>query len=442
MFYLPPEVEFAINSLNEAGYEAYIVGGCVRDILLNTTPADYDITTSATPLETEKVFWGERIIETGLKHGTVTLIKNGMPLEITTYRIDGEYKDNRRPENVIFTKSLGEDLARRDFTINAMAYSPKGGVVDIFGGKADLENKIIRCVGDAHRRFNEDALRILRALRFASVLGFEIEKDTKKSIFDNRFLLKNISAERISAELTKLLCGENVKDVILEFSQVLEVVLPEIRGMRGFNQKNPHHIYDVLTHTAIATSNAPKEPALRLATFFHDCGKPDTFKLDEKGVGHFHGHPNISYEKAKTALKRLKLDNSTTNLVLTLVKYHDTAIDPTEKGVKRALNKYSPEVFFKLLDIKRADNSAKNPKYNNKAEMDFLEKTAKDILLKRECFSLEDLAINGTDLMKLGIPTGKEIGNSLQFLLNAVIDGEVQNKKENLINFLIEKKLK
>lgn len=442
MFNLPSAVEIAINSLNSAGYEAYIVGGCVRDFLLQKTPSDYDIATSATPLETEKVFEGERIIETGLKHGTVTLIKNGMPLEITTYRIDGKYHDNRRPEDVTFTKSLEEDLARRDFTVNAMAYSKKTGVVDIFGGRSDLKNKIIRCVGNADRRFKEDALRIMRALRFASVLGFEIEKDTKKSIFDNRFLLKNISAERISAELSKLLCGENVKDVILEFSEVLEIVLPEIRGMKGFEQKNPHHIYDVLTHTAVATQNAPKETALRLAIFFHDCGKPDTFKLDEKGVGHFHGHPIKSCEKARRAMGRLKFDNATTDLVLTLVKYHDTAIEPTEKGVKKALNKYSPQVFFKLLDIKRADNSAKNPKCNNKSEIDLLEKLAKDILSNGECFSLKDLAVKGKDIINLGVPVGKEIGNCLDFLLRAVINNEVQNQKENLINFLKEKKLK
>ncbi|MBQ3562784.1 MAG: tRNA nucleotidyltransferase, partial [Clostridia bacterium] len=291
MFNLPHQVDFALNKLIAAGYEAFIVGGCIRDILRQKAPSDYDITTSAEPEQTKAVFEGEKIIETGLKHGTVTLLKDGMPLEITTYRIDGAYADNRRPTSVQFTKSLTEDLARRDFTINAMAFSKKTGIVDPFGGEADLQNKIIRSVGDADRRFNEDALRLMRAIRFASVLGFKIEEKTKISIFKNKNLLKNISSERIAAELVKLLCGKNAKQIIIDYFEVLEVILPEISQMKNFNQNNPHHIYPLLEHTAIAVENTPAEPPLRLAMLLHDCGKPDALTIDERGVSHFYGHP-------------------------------------------------------------------------------------------------------------------------------------------------------
>lgn len=438
MFVLPPQVEFAIDKLTAAGYEAYIVGGCVRDVMRLAEPSDYDITTSALPEQVIAVFKGEKIIETGLKHGTVTLLKEGMPLEITTYRIDGDYTDNRRPNSVTFTANIKEDLARRDFTVNAMAFSPKIGIVDAFGGKKDLKSGIIRSVGDADRRFNEDALRIMRALRFASVLGFTIADSTKKSIIKNRELLKNISAERIAAELIKLLCGKNAKDIILEYYEVLEVILPEIKGMQGFDQKNRWHIYDVLTHTAVAVENTPSIPALKLAALLHDCGKPDTFFTDDKGVGHFYGHPEISFKKAKTAFARLKLDNATTELALTLIKYHDTPIEPTEKAVKRALNKITPDVFFSLLDIKRADNLAQNPELTADAlvTIDTLGKIAKEIIKKGECFCLKDLAVNGNDLINAGIPAGKELGKALDFLLDAVINERVKNEKQALLSYL------
>lgn len=439
MFRLPASVEFALSSLENAGFEAFIVGGCVRDILRAESPSDYDITTSAEPEQTKEVFKNERIIETGLKHGTVTLLKEESSLEITTYRIDGEYSDNRRPEKVTFTKSLKEDLARRDFTVNAMAYSPKTGVIDIFGGKKDLKNKIIRCVGDADRRFNEDALRIMRAIRFASVLGFEIAEDTKKSIIKNQDLLKNISAERIMAELLKLLSGKNAKQVILEYIDVLEVILPELKGMKDFNQKNPHHIYDLLTHTAVAVENTPSEPALRLAMLLHDCGKPDTFTTDEKGTGHFYGHSELSFEKSKAALSRLKFDNATADLVLSLVKQHDVQIEPTEKSVKKALNKHSPAVFFKLLEIKKADNLAQSPEYNRIGKIENLKSIAMEILNRGECFSLKDLAVNGNDLINIGVPAGKKVGKALDFLLDSVINGEIENQKQPLLDLIKEK---
>ncbi len=438
-FNLPKSVKFALTSLEKAGFEAYIVGGCVRDILRGETPSDYDITTSATPKQTISVFENERIIETGLQHGTVTLIKDGMPLEITTYRIDGGYTDNRRPDSVIFTPNLKEDLARRDFTVNAFAYSPKSGIIDVFGGREDLNNKIIRSVGDADGRFNEDALRIMRAIRFASVLGFDIEEHTKKSIFKNKNLLKNISAERIATELLKLLTGTNAKKVIIEYIDVLEVILPELGKIKNFDQKNPHHIYDLLTHTAVAVENTPIDPALRLAMLMHDCGKPDSFTLDENGVGHFYGHPEISEKLSKIAFSRLKLDNATTNLALTLIKYHDAQTASTEKSVKKALNKYTPEIFFKLLDIKKADNLAQSPKYNRMEEFEVLKSLAKNIIEKGECFSIKQLAVSGNDLIAAGVPEGKKIGVALEFLLDAVINGKVKNTKDDLLTFITNK---
>ena len=438
MFVLPPQVEFALNKLNNVGYEAYIVGGCVRDILRGETPSDYDITTSAEPEQTKAVFSGERIVETGIKHGTVTLLKNGMPLEITTYRIDGDYTDNRRPNSVKFTETLTEDLARRDFTVNAMAYSPKTGVTDAFGGKEDLKNGIIRCVGDADRRFNEDALRIMRAIRFASVLDFEIEQKTKESIFKNKNLLKNISVERIAVELLKLLSGKNARKVILDYFEVLEVILPEISGMKGFDQKSRWHVYDILNHTALAVEKSPEAPVLRLAALLHDCGKVDSFTVDERGVGHFYGHPEVSYEKAKTALARLKFDNATTAAVLTLIKYHDMPIEPTKPAVKKVLKLLGADLFFKLLDIKRADNLAQNLELTKDVlkTIDNIENIAKEIIKNNECFCLKTLAVTGADLINIGIPTGKELGEKLEFLLDAVINERAENKKEELLKLL------
>ena len=338
-----------------------------------------------------------------------------------------------------FTKSLTEDLARRDFTINAMAFSEKTGIVDPFGGEADLQNKIIRSVGDADRRFNEDALRIMRAIRFAAVLGFEIENETKKSIFKNKNLLKNISSERIAAELVKLLCGKNAKQIIIDYFEVLEVILPEIGKMKNFNQNNPHHIYPLLEHTAIAVENTPAEPPLRLAMLLHDCGKPDALTIDERGVSHFYGHPEISAQKAQAALSRLKLDNATVNLAVELIKHHDVDITPTEKSVKKTLNKYTPEVFFKLLEVKMADNLAQNPKYNRIDEIKALKTMATEIINRKECFAVKHLAVNGRDLINIGIPAGKELGKALDFLLNAIINEKVENTKDALIDFLKEK---
>lgn len=439
---LPQEVQTAIEMLEQKGYEAYIVGGCVRDSLLNKSPKDYDITTSALPKQTEEVFDGYKIIETGLKHGTVTVLINGTPLEVTTFRVESQYSDNRHPDSVDFTSSLRDDVSRRDFTMNAIAYSQSKGMQDFFCGKEDINNKIIRCVGDADKRFKEDALRILRAIRFSSVLGFEIEENTKAAIFFNKELLKNISAERIASELVKLLCGKNVKEVLMSYINVLGTVIPEILPMKDFNQKNYHHIYDVWEHTAVAVESIPPEPTLRLAALFHDIGKPSCFSTDDKGVGHFYGHAGRGADMTDKILKRLRFDTYTRTTVVTLIKTHDDQIAPNRKGVRRALNRLTPDIFSLLILLKKADNAAQHPKYRyRQRECDELLKIGDEILTEDICYSLKSLAVNGNDIMELGIPKGTEIGRILNRLLDEVIKERLKNDKTVLINFAKEKLL-
>ena len=438
MIHIPDEVKTAISTLAANGFEAYIVGGCVRDSLLGGNPKDYDITTSAEPEEVEKIFGNFRVIETGIKHGTVTVLINKMPLEITTFRIDSDYSDNRHPENVTFTKSLEEDTARRDFTMNALAYNDERGICDFYGGTDDIKNKIIRCVGDADKRFGEDALRIMRAIRFSSVLGFEIEENTKRAVFKNKELLRNISSERIASELVKLLCGANVRKVLMEYIDVLGVVIPELLPMKGFDQKNIHHIYDVLEHTAAAVENIEPTPVLRLTALFHDIGKPECFFMKD-GQGHFYGHADIGADMTTKILSRLKFDNNTKNTVTKLVKIHDVQIEETDTAVKRCMNKHTPEIFFLLLKMKRADTLAQSPMCRERLEyLDRLEKRANEIINRKACFSMKDLAVNGNDLIKLGVKPGKELGNILKHLLEAVIEGKLPNDKNTLIKFTKE----
>lgn len=435
MIELPEQVKKALDVLEKSGYEAYIIGGCVRDAIMGTCPVDYDITTSALPAETESAFFGEKLIETGIAHGTVTVAFQGIPIEITTYRIDSEYSDNRHPDSVRFTKSLYEDAARRDFTMNAIAYNERDGIVDNFGGRDDIKCRIIRCVGDPDKRFKEDALRIMRALRFSSTLGFEIEEDTKQAIFINKELLLNVSRERIASELTKLLCGKNVREVLIGYVDVLAVVIPELLPMKGFDQQNPHHIFDILEHTAEAVENVPSEPSLRLAAMFHDIGKPECFSVDERGIGHFYGHSKVSERIADQSMKDLRFDNATRNLVKCLVSRHDMQIDLNEKAVKRAMCKLTPETFFKLIALKRADNLAQNPVYRDRQlYYDKLESIAEDVLASNECFSLKNLSVKGGDLIAIGMKPGHEIGEMLQYLLEAVINEKVKNEKSELLD--------
>lgn len=438
---LPSGVARALAMLEDAGYEAFIVGGCVRDALMGITPKDYDITTSALPEETKAVFRDYHVIETGIQHGTVTVMMNEMPLEITTYRTEGTYSDNRHPDSVSFTTSLREDVARRDFTMNAIAYSPARGLIDHFGGEADIRAGIIRCVGDPATRFREDALRMMRGIRFASVLGFRIEEGTAAAIHEHKDRIPTVSAERIQVELTKLLCGVNVKNVLMDWADVIGTVIPEILPMQGFDQKNPHHIYDVWEHTAVAVSETPPVTHFRLSALLHDVGKPATFFTDEKGIGHFYGHPAVSARMAEEILTRLKYDNVTRRRVVTLVREHDRIIEEKESAVKRALSRLTPEVFFNLLIIKRADTLAQSPDYRNRLETyDRISSIAQDILEKNECISVSTLAVNGNDLITLGMKPGKEIGDMLSHLLDRVIRGKLDNDREALLAYVKRKR--
>lgn len=439
---LPKEVRDAMVRLENAGYEAYAVGGCVRDEILGKMPTDWDIASSALPEETESVFDRERIIETGKKHGTVTVVIGKIPLEITTFRVDGNYLDGRRPERVSFTKSVEEDLSRRDFTMNAMAYNESRGVVDPFGGKADAEAGIIRAVGDPEKRFREDALRIMRALRFASVLGFEIEPETERALFECRRLLKNVSPERISAELLKLLCGQNARRVLLKYTEILGVILPELLPMKGFEQRNPHHVYDVFEHSAAAVENVPPKAALRLSALLHDAGKPKCFTVDENGIGHFYGHAEISAAMAEAAADRLRIDSAMKKEAVSLVKYHGAQIEPNKKSVRRALNKFTPELFFELLLLKRADAAACDPERPVDEEyFSSLESMAREIIEEGQCFSLKNLAVNGDDLIAAGFAPGRELGTALTILLDKVMNEELPNEKEALLSFALKQEL-
>ena len=434
MIKLPVQAQKALNRLNNAGYEASIVGGIVRNSIMGREQSDIDITTSALPQQTKEVFKDYTVIETGIKHGTVTVIIDGAPLEITTYRIEKSYSDNRHPDEVEFSTKLKDDCARRDFTMNAVCYNPQTGIMDFYGGVNDINSGIIRCVGDADTRFKEDALRILRAVRFASVLGFKIEESTRQAIFTNKDLLKNISAERVYEELNKLLCGKYVKDILLEYVDVLGVFIPEILPLKNFDQRNYHHIYDVLTHTAVAVENCPAIPQLRLAALLHDFGKPASFTIDDKGVGHFYGHGDISWKISKDILSRLKVSNEDYNLITHLVKYHDVLIEPNEKSVKRALNKHGEETLRLLLLIKRADNAGQNIElFNRKEEYDQLESVIDSVIKDSECFSLKQLAIKGDDLINLGIKPSAQMGQILNTMLEMVINGDIPNDKTVLL---------
>lgn len=431
---MPKNVDIAINLLQSAGFEAYAVGGCVRDSLLGKTPNDWDITTSAKPEDMKSVFADFHCIDTGIKHGTVTVVIDGEPLEITTFRLDGEYEDNRHPKSVTFTSDLGADLGRRDFTVNAMVYSKMTGTVDLFGGQNDLKNGIIRCVGDPDRRFNEDALRILRALRFASALDFEIEEKTAQSLLKNRALLGNISEERIAKELLKLVCGKGAKRILTDFAPVLFEILPELQPMYKNSHDNPHHCYDIYEHTLIAVESIDPEPTLRFAMLLHDCGKPAVKKFDENGVAHFYGHQRISAEISAQILARLKVSNKFRDEILFLVSNHDRweLYENTEK-MPRYLSKFGLDGVLNLLKVMRADVLAQSPEYRYRLDqIADAEEIAKNLAAQKPCLSLSELQINGRTLMDIGIPQGRKLGAVLAQLLDEVIDGVTKNTQEAL----------
>ncbi len=434
-FRLPEYVKAPIRLLERGGFECFIVGGGVRDILSSKEPNDFDMTTSATPDEMLSVFRDYKVIETGLKHGTLTVVSGGNNLEITTYRTDGEYADNRHPESVSFSRNIADDLSRRDFTVNAMAYSEARGLIDLFGGQNDLENKIIRCVGEPDKRFNEDGLRIMRALRFAATLGFKIEPETGKSIHKNRELLKNIAVERLLSEFTKLVCGVSAKEILAEYSDVIAVFIPEILPMIGFDQKTKYHSLDVYAHTVLAVSNAAQDDKiLRLSAFFHDIAKPHCQTIDELG-GHFKGHGEIGAEMTDKILRRLHADNATREAVVRLIAEHCMQVAPTEKAVKRFLSTHSFEAARRAVALSRADKLACAPEYRITEIHDQLDSLINKIESDGACFTVKDLAIDGRDVASLGFK-GKEIGDALAAALDAVIDGKVNNDKQKLIEFI------
>lgn len=432
---IPEKVNTIICTLAAAGHEAYAVGGCVRDAVLGRKPADWDITTSASPLEVKALF--PRTIDTGIQHGTVTVMLGREGFEVTTYRVDGEYEDCRHPKEVQFTRSLLEDLKRRDFTINAMAYNESAGLVDEFDGIGDLKKGIIRCVGDARERFTEDALRMLRAVRFSAQLGFVLEENTRNAIRELCGNLQKVSAERIQVELTKLLVSphpERIRDAWE--TGMTGVFLPEFDACMACGQCNPHHIYSVGEHTIHALQAVEPEKVLRLTMLLHDFGKPEVKTTDEKGTDHFHAHQAVSEELAVRILRRLKFDNETTDRVKKLVYYHDYHPALTPAGIRRAANKMGTELFPLYLKVRRADILAQNPAAQEQKlrNLEEAERLYGQILEEQNCFTLKQLAVTGRDLIDAGIPAGPGLGEVLNHLLDAVIEEPGRNEKEWLLS--------
>jgi len=433
---IPDKAKYIIDTITAAGYEAYIVGGCVRDSVLGREPEDWDITTSAKPEEIKSLF--NRTIDTGIQHGTVTVMLDKEGFEITTYRIDGKYEDGRHPKEVVFTPSLEEDLKRRDFTINAMAYNDKTGLVDLFGGINDIEAKIIRCVGDAEDRFNEDALRIMRAIRFSAQLGYSIDDDTRRAISIVAPNLEKISAERIQTELVKLLVSDHPDYLRVAYELgITKIFFPEFDIAMETPQNHPHHCYNVGEHILHSLLEVPPEKDLRIAMLLHDIGKPATLQTDEDGITHFHGHPRASEAMTKVILKRLKFDNDTVHRVSRLVFYHDygNGIDPDLKFVRRAVNKIGVDIFSDFLKVKRADVMAQSL-YMREEKLAALKKMSDyyDLICsEKQCVSLKTLAVTGSDLIAVGMKPGRELGDILSRLLDIVLENPEYNTKEILI---------
>ncbi|MCI7790461.1 MAG: CCA tRNA nucleotidyltransferase [Lachnospiraceae bacterium] len=437
---LPEKVQYILHTLEETGFEAYAVGGCVRDSLLGREPDDWDITTSARPQQVKAVF--PRTIDTGIQHGTVTVMMGKEGFEVTTYRIDGEYEDSRHPKEVIFTANLVEDLKRRDFTINAFAYNDRSGIVDAFDGMTDLQNGIIRCVGEAKERFTEDALRMMRAVRFSAQLGYSIEEKTKEAIIELAPNLKNISAERIQVELVKLLQSPHPDYLRIAYDLgITKVILPEFDRAMETPQNNPHHVYNVGEHLLHTLSYVKPDRSLRIAALLHDIAKPDTEETDSDGISHFHGHADAGEEKAAAILRRLKFDNDTISKVKKYVKYHDYKIEPRPRAVRRALNKIGKEYFEQILELKQADMLAQSTYQREEKEENLRQVRAlyEEILRKEECVSLKELALTGKDLMELGVPQGKQLGMILQQLLEDVLENPEHNTREYLVTLVQQK---
>lgn len=432
---IPNHVTYLLRRLQANGHSAYAVGGCVRDTLLGRVPGDWDVCTSATPEETEQCFSDLRVIETGLKHGTVTVLLEGAAFEITTFRRDGTYADHRRPEQVAFVSSLEEDLARRDFTINAMAVGLDGVVIDRFGGQEDLKDRRIRCVGDPDQRFQEDALRILRGLRFAAQLEFRIDPETAAAMERCRDLLQYVSGERVYAELTKLLVGPGAARVLEDYGHILTAVLPEIVPAMGFLQRHPCHNRDVWGHTVEALGYSQPDPMVRWALLLHDLGKPDCFTQDEQGIGHFYGHPRRSEALARGILTRLHADKAAMETICALVLRHDEGAPAERRVVRRWIGRYGSELLLRLLEVKRADCLAHvdTPKSRARyaAVLAFTDLT-RQVLAEERCFTVKDLAISGRDVLAAGVAPGPEVGRLLNMLLEDVLEERCPNEPQAL----------
>ncbi len=432
--------EKLLSMLEEAGFEAYIVGGCVRDMLLGRPVSDFDITTNALPEQVMEVFSGMKVVPTGIKHGTVTVLYDSEPFEITTYRVDGNYTDSRRPDTVDFTSSLEEDLARRDLTVNAMAMDIRGDIHDPFHGQEDLESGVLRCVGEPEKRFSEDALRILRTVRFASVLGYRIDEKTEAAVLDMRANLDHISHERCRDEIEKMIMGANFAETALRYREIIAQLIPEFRPCFDFQQRSKYHKYDVYEHIVRAVAAAPESLLLRTTMLLHDIGKPPMFRLDENGTGHFKGHAGVSADIARDVMKRLRFDNSFIETVCTLIAMHSDEIG-SEKHIRRIISRIGADNLFLLLEVKKADNLAKCEfVLEENVYFDKCAETARELIRQGECMSLRQLAVNGNDMISLGL-SGRDIGSALDTLLGLVIDETLANEKESLIAYTKEELL-
>ncbi|MDR2357276.1 MAG: HD domain-containing protein [Oscillospiraceae bacterium] len=434
-FTIPDDASAVIDALEKDGFEAYLVGGCVRDMLLGARPADWDVCTAATPDQVKLALDGYRVIETGVKHGTVTVISGGEHIEVTTFRTDGTYSDNRRPDSVTFVRDLNTDLARRDFTVNAIAYRPPGEIIDLFGGRRDLSSGIIRCVGVPETRFREDALRVMRALRFASAMGFTVDDATLRAALSCRELLKTVAAERVSEELGKLLTGKGAAEALAAGVRVVETVIPELSETVGFEQHNPYHDKDVWEHTLAAVAGAPRDLVVRLALLLHDIAKPRCY-TSLNGVGHFYGHPAAGAETARKILKRLKFSSETVKTVSELIYHHDNRVRADEKNIKRWLGRLGERMLRLLVAVQRADTLGHSPymRDGRLAELDAVSAMLDEMVARRPCVTLRDLAVNGDDLISAGVERGPAIGAALRSLLELVIDGELPNEKSALLS--------
>lgn len=423
-----------IQTLTGKGYDAYVVGGAVRDLIMGRAPHDYDIATSALPNQIKSSF--PSTIDTGLKHGTITVMDNHASFEVTTFRTDGTYTDARHPEKVEFIKDVKGDMLRRDFTINALAYNEKDGIIDCVGGIDDIKNKIIRCVGEPEVRFKEDALRMLRAVRFSVVLGFEIEEKTKTAIKKYSILIKKVSAERIREELEKILRSENPGGIItLHQLGLLKHIIPELDICFSVKQRNKYHLYNVGEHIIHAVASTPEDIIIRWAALLHDIGKPLCQSVDANGIIHFYGHHHESVRLADDILRRLRLDNDSRKNILTLIENHDIRIEPSLVGVKRIMARLGEDLFAKLLLLQEADNTAKNPKFlpDKLAKINDIRVIYRKVLSERQPYVTSDLIINGRDLIKIGFRAGREIGDTLRCLLDEVLINPSLNNREYLI---------